>query len=88
MSPFSKDETGHESLGTWYQVQTTPTFRRNQKEGANRSHGGAIRRPSEGPRADVSAAACGPAAQGAAVTSPWGGIPIEGALAWSLRQGD
>ncbi len=81
MSPFSKDETGHESWGTWYQVQTTPTFRRNQKEGANRSHGGAIRRPSEGPRADASAAACGPAAQGAAVTSPWGGIPIEGALA-------
>ncbi len=29
-----------------------------------------------------------PAAQRAAVTLPWEGTPIEGALAWSLRQGD
>ncbi len=53
----------------------------SQKEGANRSHGGAIGRPSVGLRADASAAACGPAAQEAAVTSPWEGSPIEGALA-------
>ena len=39
-------------------------------------------------RAGAAAAACGPAAQGAAVTSPREGVPIEGALAWSLWQGD